>query len=75
MRNPWVQFGKLFAPGAKTVVTVQTVNADGSSIVQLRSGDTLRVIGDTVDANSKAVIQEGKIIGKAPDLPTQTVEV
>ncbi|HBA34885.1 MAG TPA: hypothetical protein DCZ12_12195 [Gammaproteobacteria bacterium] len=75
MPNPWKSFSKLLAPGARTIVTVQTVNSDGTSVVELRSGDTIRVRGDSVAATEKAIIQNGEIKGKAPDLPEQTVEV
>ena len=75
MSNPWVKFGALNAPGTKTVVTVATVNNNGTSIVTLRSGQSLRVQGDSVAANSKALIQNGKIIGVAPSLPIQSVRV
>jgi hypothetical protein len=75
MSNPWVKFGALSAPGAKTVVTVATVNGDGTSIVTLRSGDSLRVQGDNVPATNKALIQNGKIIGAAPSLPIQSVSI
>ncbi len=75
MSNPWVKFGSLTAPSATAVVTVATVNSDGTSIVTLRSGESLRVQGDSVAANSKALIQNGKIIGAAPSLPVQSVSV
>lgn len=75
MSNPWVKFGALNAPGAKAVVTVATVNNDGTSIVTLRSGQALRVQGDSVPATNKALIQDGKIIGAAPSLPVQSVSV
>ncbi len=75
MSNPWVKFGALNAPGAKSVVTVATVNSDGTSIVTLRSGQSLRVQGDSVPATNKALIQDGKIIGAAPSLPVQSVVV
>ena len=75
MSNPWVQFGALTAPGAKAVVTVTTVNSDGTSIVTLRSGQSLRVQGDSVAASSKALIQGGRIIGAAPALPVQSISV
>lgn len=75
MSNPWVKFGALTAPGAKTVVTVTTVNNDGTSIVTLRNGSTLRVAGDSVTTGDKALIQNGKIVGAAPSLPIQSVTV
>lgn len=69
MSNPWKRFGKLLSPGAKTIVTVTTVNNDGTSLVTLRSGDQIRVQGDTVTQGNKAFIQGGRIIGQAPSLP------
>lgn len=68
MSNPWTQFSRLIAPGPKTIATVTTVNADGTSTVTLRTGNPLRVQGDTVAEGGKAIIQGGKIIGKAPGL-------
>lgn len=75
MSNPWTRFGALISAGAKTIVTVDTVNADGTSTVTLRDSSTLRAQGDSVTAGQKAVIQNGKIIGKAPALASVSVEV
>lgn len=75
MSNPWSQFGSLLNPGARTVVTVDTVNSDGTSTVTLRSGGTIRVRGDSVAAGQKAIIQNGEIRGAAPALSAVTVEV
>lgn len=75
MSNPWVKFQALIAPGPKQIVEVSSVGADGTSIVIVRGGNSIRVNGDAVPAGSKAIIQGGKIIGKAPDLPAQTVEI
>ena len=75
MSNPWVAFGALIAPGAKAVVTVVTVNADGTSLVELRGGGSLRVQGDSVAQGNKALIQGGRIIGATPALPLISAEV
>lgn len=75
MSNPWVQFQQLLDPGAKTLVTVKTVNQDGTSIVTLRSGSDVRVQGDSVAAGATAIIQQGQIRGRAPNLPVKTVSV
>lgn len=75
MSNPWVKFGQLIALGVKSVVEVVSVDADGSSVVRLRDGSTLRVRGDSVAVGDRAVIQSGEIVGKAPDLPEVTVSV
>ena len=73
--NPWTKFAQLIAPGAKQIVTVTTVGSDGTSVVTLRNGSSMRVAGDTVATGQKAFIQNGRIIGRAPDLPVQNVEV
>ncbi len=75
MSNPWVKFGALIAPGSKAVVTVSTVNADGTSIVELRGGGSLRVQGDSVMQGAKALIQGGRIVGAAPALPLVSMVV
>jgi len=75
MANPWARFGALNNPGGRTVVTVAGVNADGTSYVTLRNGSQLQVRGDSVAVGQKAIIQRGAITGRAPDLPTVSVEV
>ncbi|MBL4796499.1 MAG: hypothetical protein JKY50_03700 [Oleispira sp.] len=75
MSNPWVKFGELVAPGAKAVVTVTTVNNDGTTSVTLRGGGELRVQGDNVAQGAKALIQGGRISGAAPSLPIISTEV
>ena len=75
MSNPWVKFGALIAPGAKMVVTVSAVNADGTSMVLLRGGGSLRVQGDNVSQGNEALIQDGRIIGAAPSLQVLSIEV
>jgi len=75
MANPWARFGALMSPGAKAVVTVAAVNADGTSTETLRDGGTLQVRGDSVSAGQKAIIQGGEIRGRAPFLPAVTIEV
>ncbi len=75
MSNPWVRFGALTAPGTKMVATVASVNADGSSVVTLRGGGSLRVQGDDVTVGDKVLIQQGRIIGRAASLPAVSVTV
>jgi len=75
MSNPWAQLDGLLDQGGRSVVTIDVVNSDGTSSVTLRSGDAIRVRGDSVGAGQKAIIQGGEIKGKAPDLPAVTIEV
>jgi hypothetical protein len=73
MRNSWVAFGALIAQGTKAVVTITAVNADGTSLVELRGGGSPRVQGDNVAQGNKALIQSGRIVGSAPNLPVQSI--
>ena len=72
--NPWVAFAGLLKPGAKSMATVAEVYADGTVLVTLRSGAQLRVRGDGAVAD-RVVIQGGAVVGPAPNLPEQSVEV
>lgn len=67
--NPWKQFSGLIAPGAKAIVSVAAVNLDGTVDVTLASGGTLKVSGVGVSVGDNVIIQQEKIIGKAPVLP------
>mgnify|MGYP000112002264 CR=1 FL=1 len=73
--NPWKQFTSLIAPSSKTIVTVAAVNADGTVDVTLANGATIRVAGAGVSVGDKVVIQEEKVIGKAPTLPIVNIIV
>lgn len=75
MSNPWVKFGALIAPGAKAVVTVTAVNSNGTSVVTLRTGETITVQGTSVGVGEGAVIQNGRIIGQAPALTAVSVDI
>jgi len=75
MSNPWTRLSKLMAPGSKTVVVIGTVNNDGTSTVTLRNGDSIKVQGDSVNAGDSALIQQGRIIGKVPNLEHVEIEV
>jgi hypothetical protein len=75
MVNPWLKFKNLLPDTAKQIVTVQTVNTDGTSIVQLRSGDLITVSGNSISTGNKAVIQGGRITGPASNLPYSDLTV
>ena len=50
-------------------------NADGTSTVELPSGDTVRVRGQGVAIGDNAFVQAGQVQGEAPDLPVVSVEI
>jgi hypothetical protein len=57
------------------IVTVETVNADGTSTVTTMGGGSMRVIGTSVPATNKAYVQDGKIVGQASTLTYYELEV
>lgn len=66
--NPWVKFQRLLSPGSKMIVTVESVPGDGTSIVTLRSGATVRAAGDGYDVGALVFMQGGALVGAAPSL-------
>jgi hypothetical protein len=73
--NVWTRFKALLPSRALQVVTVLSVNANGTSQVQSDAGNEWTVLGDSVAAGGKALVQDGRIIAEAADLPTYTVSV
>lgn len=72
--NIWARFRRLIADSPTVIVTVTTVNTDGTSLVTTAGGGTMRVIGTEVAAGGKAYVRDGAIIGAAPDLPYYELE-
>lgn len=74
--NLWQTYRALTARDRQlNVVTVVSVNSDGTSTVQTQAGASFKVFGTTVDAGHKAVIKAGQVISEASDLPTYSVTV
>lgn len=72
----WTAFRGLFArDNSRTVVTVTTVNSNGTSLVTTDAGNSFVVVGDTVTAGNRALVQQGRIIGQASSLSTYNVTV
>ena len=74
MSNIWSQFRALLPDRSIQVVTVVTVHANGTSTVETDAGNQFVVIGGAV-ASGKALVQDGQIIGAAPNLTSYTVSV
>ena len=73
--NLWTRFRGLFAPKGQQVVDVVEVNANGTSLVESGAGNQWVVLGDSVAEGDKALVQDGRIIAEAADLPTYEVTV
>lgn len=73
--NLWARFRRLLPGNPLIIVTVVSVNTDGTSTVTTASGGAMRVLGTTVAAASKAYVKDGAIVSEAPNLPHYEIEV
>ena len=70
--NPWFRFRQLLPRAARYIVTIQSVQADGTSLASRRDGESVRLKGTSVEVGKKAWVEGQQIIGEAPDLPSAT---
>ena len=73
--NLFVKFKSLLPKSPLEVVTVATVNTNGTSTVETANGGTATVKGDSVTVGRKAFIKDSQIQGEAPDLTYYEIEV
>ena len=73
--NLWAKFRRLLPGDPKLIVTVNSVNADGTSTVTTPAGGAMIVIGTSVPAGQKAYVRGGAIVDKAPTLTHYEIEV
>ena len=73
--NLWARFRKMLPGSRMVVVTVVTVNNDGTSTVTTSSGGAMRVLGTGVEATKKAYVKDGAIVSEAPNLQHYEIEV
>jgi len=67
--NLFAEFLALLPDDPVQYVKILTHEADGTSIVELPSGEQFRVRGTSVPPDAHAYIQAGRILDAAPDLP------
>lgn len=68
MSRIYSQFQSLVSTPGLTVVTILTVNSDGTSRAETLGGTTITVDGDSVAAGNKAFVRNGEIVREAPNL-------
>lgn len=73
--NPWLRLRGLFGTETRQVGSVQSVNADGTSTVQLVGGGVVVVTGTGFAVSSAVFVEGGAIVGGAPSLTVSTIEV
>lgn len=75
MSNSYQRLRTLTQTQPRTVATVTSHNADGTSTVQLMSGAFITVLGQDVDIGSKAYVEGGRVLAQAADLPYSEIDV
>lgn len=73
MSNAFKKLQDLLAPGAVQVGTVSAF-ANGIATVDLPGGGQVRAKGQTQVA-AKVFVQDGKVLGAAPDLPVTVSDI
>ncbi|HEY4531538.1 MAG TPA: hypothetical protein VIG97_14645 [Luteimonas sp.] len=69
----WGAFSGLVGPAPRILATVTAHNADGTSSLATYEGVTMRAQGQVGEAPPYNVwVQEGRIVGLAPNLPLVT---
>lgn len=58
----------------RQIMLVSAVNADGTVTASSASGHTIRAIG-TATVGDHIYVQDGRVLGSAPDLPFVEIEV
>lgn len=75
MSNPWARLSELLAKPPLLRGEVLAHHLDGTSTVELPGGGTLRARGTDVAVGTPCYVQAGAILGEAPDLPFDDVEI
>lgn len=74
MPNLWQRFKDLLPDDPLLIGTIRANPGDGTRVVELLDGGTLRVTGDGA-VGDKVFVQDGRITGQAPDLPQVDIEI
>ncbi|MAT91373.1 MAG: hypothetical protein CME59_02105 [Halioglobus sp.] len=75
MFNPWRKLRGLLPEDPEQIGTVQTVNGDGTSTVLVAGGGSVTVTGDSFPGGTPVFIKGRQILGQAPALNFELVEV
>jgi hypothetical protein len=67
MNNLFNQFQSLVGTNRTEIVNITANNSDGTSNATTLSGVNLVVKGDSVSAGNRAIIENGNVIGAAPN--------
>ena len=68
MSNTLNRLGMVLNASPRTIATIVTVNSNGTTLVQYSDTSRSIVLGDSVQSGA-VYVENGRIIGKAADLP------
>ncbi|KZN58445.1 hypothetical protein N473_26415 [Pseudoalteromonas luteoviolacea CPMOR-1] len=74
MSNTLNRLSAVLSNKQRSIVKIVQVNTDGTTTVEHSDSSQSTVLGDSV-ANGSAYIEDGRIVGAAPDLPYSELEV
>lgn len=74
MSNSLNRLGAVLNRPQRTIVTIVTVNDNGTSMVEHSDSSRSIVIGDSVNTGP-VYVENGRILGPAPLLPFSEIEV
>ncbi|KZN57309.1 hypothetical protein N473_26765 [Pseudoalteromonas luteoviolacea CPMOR-1] len=74
MSNALNRLNAVLSNKQRSIVKIVHVNTDGTTTVEHSDSSQSTVLGDSV-ASGSAYIEDGRIVGAAPDLPYSELEV
>lgn len=73
--DAWRRFEGLLPSRTVMLATVTAINTDGTSTLSTPEGGTLRALGTSVGVGANVYVQQGRILGPAPNLPAYNLTV
>ncbi|GAA61811.1 hypothetical protein P20652_3700 [Pseudoalteromonas sp. BSi20652] len=74
MSNTLNRLGSVLDKTQRTIVTVVTVNTNGTTLVRYSDSSQSVVLGDSVSTGA-AYVENGRVMGSAPTLPYTEIEI
>ncbi|GAA4648188.1 hypothetical protein GCM10023116_04540 [Kistimonas scapharcae] len=67
--NIWKQFETLLPKQSRTIATIISNNANGTSTAQLRNGTEIILSGESVQPGKKVITNGSEVSYEVPDIP------
>lgn len=73
--NLWNEFKSILPDHPTLIGKVLAHMPDGTSAIEMLGGGLMRVAGQDVEAGKSCFVQDGRVIGEAPDLPKYEFDI